>query len=420
MVRALTCTAVLILASCCLAEGLQFTGTVPKDWPTSAPAPLCIDLPAGSENQPIQLAWVNVRGGSSGAVAAWVEPADAINGTPARAWALWAAGAEDAGQPVQITLGDRQSPPRHAFEVKADGPAVNVVQRGRKILSYYHGEPDAAWKYPHTSFIHPIYGLDGEVLTQFMPVDHLHHRGLFWSWVRMEAKGKDLGEWWQPREIAVKPDELQTQYGTIFARLAADHTYVHKPKAGGPAEPFLTEHVVCRVFTPTDRGQAVDVDLTLTALVDGFRLGGTTTLNKGYGGMTLRFCDLNPKDRSSVRIVADGKDVSGKDLNHAAARWVDWTNRFPGPDGKPLDHYSGAALMVHPTHPPLPAAPPDWITRPYGPIGVCYPGLEMAEIPRDKPLRLKYRLLIHRNDPWSADVDRQYAAYAGDFHWKQD
>ena len=31
-------------------------------------------------------------------------------------------------------------------------------------------------------FIHPLYGLDGEVLTDDFPADHTYHRGVFWAW----------------------------------------------------------------------------------------------------------------------------------------------------------------------------------------------------------------------------------------------
>ena len=45
-----------------------------------------------------------------------------------------------------------------------------------------------------SSYVHPLYGLDGEVITDDFPKDHYHHRGLFWAWphVRVGTEETDL------------------------------------------------------------------------------------------------------------------------------------------------------------------------------------------------------------------------------------
>ncbi|MDR1269902.1 MAG: PmoA family protein, partial [Planctomycetaceae bacterium] len=42
-------------------------------------------------------------------------------------------------------------------------------------------------------YVHPLYGIDGEVLTDNAPKDHYHHHGVFWTWPHVgvhEADGK--------------------------------------------------------------------------------------------------------------------------------------------------------------------------------------------------------------------------------------
>jgi hypothetical protein len=71
--------------------------------------------------------------------------------------------------------------------------------------------------------------------------------------------------------------------------------------------------------------------------------------------------------------------------------------------------------MARPNHPDY---PPEWLMRFYGVLNVSWPGLNMAEIPRDKPVRLCYRLLIHRGDARETDVEAQYRIYTADWKWQ--
>ena len=94
---------------------------------------------------------------------------------------------------------------------RADGPgafrfadvdetSLGLWEGDRPILVYNHGarskKGDPAPK-PHSCYIHPIYGLDGEVLTDDFPADHLHHRGLFWAWPHVTVDGRHHDLWMQ-------------------------------------------------------------------------------------------------------------------------------------------------------------------------------------------------------------------------------
>jgi hypothetical protein len=277
-----------------------------------------------------------------------------------------------------------------------------------------------------TSYIHPLVGLDGEILTDCSPKDHYHQRGLFWAWVRIQKGDQTLGDWWQPKGIVLDPKYLNATNGPIFARFIADHDYVYQPNPGSkpasgvkPGERLFNERVVCRVFRTTPAGRAIDIDLTITALQDNMKIGGQTEKGKGYGGLTLRF-SRSPDGKGQAtepRIIADGRVIEEETVNHLKALWVDWTGMFLGPDQKRLTHRSGGAVFVHPSHPPLPVSPPEWITRAYGPINVAYPNLAMLDVPKTKPLRLRYRIWLHRNDANQAGVDNYYHAYAADWKW---
>ncbi|MGZ8921068.1 MAG: DUF6807 family protein, partial [Limisphaerales bacterium] len=61
-----------------------------------------------------------------------------------------------------------------------------AIYEGRlPVLVYNHGVIHRAGvptDRARSTYIHPLYGLDGEVLTDDFPKDHYHHRGLFWAW----------------------------------------------------------------------------------------------------------------------------------------------------------------------------------------------------------------------------------------------
>ena len=425
MIRAIAAIVVicLALAGGCHSPGESaqnvVCGVVPADWPAGQAHPVAVPLPSGLQQEPALVARIQIEG-SSGfrQVPAQIEPGG-IAGDQPRAWVLIAASADDRGRKIAVRLAPGSPTGHLATSAHYDDPQVVVDS----VLKYWQGTPSGNYRYPFTDYIHPVWGLDGEILTDLAPKDHLHHRGVFWAWVRHQAAGRPLGNWWVPNSgIACEPGAVRTTTGLVFAGFAASHFLKAVNKDGSPGEVavrdrsycqgrgrVLRDDVVCRVFPETKAGRAIDVDLTLVALADNVRIGGTLSLDKGYGGMTVRFAPA--KD---IRIVADGKPLAGDGVRQRAC-WADLTGIFTGPDGKPLPHRSGIALLVYPSHPDY---PPEWLMRFYGVLNVSWPGLNLAEVPKDKPVRLGYRLLIHRGDAREADVEAQYRVFTADWKWQ--
>lgn len=391
-------------------RGLVINGTAPLDWPADTTAPVAIPLPPDWPSPDALTARITFEGRPTRTVTAQCEH---VPGTGVRyAWVMLDVEPEARGRPVTVELTGRFD---QFFQpvclLNYDGRALHVNDiGGQPALAYVHGPPEADAPYPFTQYFHPIFGLDGEVLTDVYPADHRHHRGLFWAWVRHEHEGTSLGNWWIPRNIRSAPDELTFHSGPIFARFQSRHWLVHQPDGGGEEDRFLRDEVTCRIYPPTDNGRAFDIEIALRASRPGIRLGGTTTEDKGYGGLTFRFA---PAD--DVRIVADGTALDDDAIRHRAC-WADWSGVFQRPDGPDSDgRTSGAAILVHPAHPDY---PPQWLLRHYGILNVSFPGLEMREIPTDKPLVLRYRVWIHRGDAEAGSVQEQYLAYAADWQWE--
>jgi len=334
------------------AAGPAMRGVVPANWPADTPAPVVVPAPSQLKaDQPLEVL-LQIEGTSEPKrLAAQYEPADAPSGMPARVWFMWSGQTGDRGKAVTLRFEPGPRGPRpSAYRSRQADPQLQVATaEGQPVLSYWYGQPERGQKYPLNDFIHPVVGLDGEILTVVRPADEIHQRGLFWAWVRHERKGQPIGEWWVPMNIHAEPGEVGFTDGPLFARFAARHWWVHQPPETGQGERFVDEYVVCRTFQTAAHGRAIDIDLTLTALDDGVRIGGQTAKDKGYGGLAMRFGKA-----AQVKIEADTREVQMPDMNHLRARWVDWTGVFDGPGGKPLTRRSGTAIFGPPPPPPPP------------------------------------------------------------------
>lgn len=57
--------------------------------------------------------------------------------------------------------------------------AASVYEAGRPVLSYQRAPKSQQGRFERAAYVHPLYDLDGNVLTEDFPADHLHHRGVF-------------------------------------------------------------------------------------------------------------------------------------------------------------------------------------------------------------------------------------------------
>jgi hypothetical protein len=279
------------------------------------------------------------------------------------------------------------------FEPVGD-KALKLMEGDRPVLVYNQGvqlKAGVQEKYARSSYIHPIYGLDGEVITDDFPADHLHHRGLFWAWphVRIDNKEYDL---WTLIGIAHRFERwLSRRTEPDMAILGVENGwYVGDRKV-------MKERIWLRVHRPAADGRALDLDCTWTPLVPVTLTGAE---GKSYGGLTLRFAPGTEAD--TVITVPAGRTTEDLYMSHQP--WTDLTRGWTGQQKEP----SGAAIFVHPSHPDF---PPTWLTRHYGALCLGWPGVQPKPFPADVPIRCCYRVWVHRGRPDAARLAETYEAY---------
>ena len=284
-----------------------------------------------------------------------------------------------------------------AKSIKLECKAARGVTR--PVLVYNHGmisKPGVAARYNRACYIHPLYGLNGEIITEDFATDHRHHRGVWWSWPHIKIEGKEYNSW-IPAGIHYQHERwtLKTQ-GTAVGVLAAENGwYVGKKKV-------VQEHVWIVAYRAAGSTRVVDLELTWTPLDKPVTLQGAG--GKSYGGLSFRLGQAKDEPRANKRKdtkITVETGLTKRDLPNTRLKWADISGLVVGAKER-----SGCALFVAKDHPDF---PPTWLTRHYGPLCIGWPGVRPKTFFPGKPFRCRYRLFIHLGD---ADLDALKAAYA--------
>jgi hypothetical protein len=272
-----------------------------------------------------------------------------------------------------------------------DQKSLAVLQHDRAVLVYNFGEmslPEVRAAGTRSSYVHPIYGPDGEVLTDDFPADHYHHHGLFWGWPHVTIAGREY-DLWKMRGIRINFNRWLAKEATQkMAKLGIENGWFVGDKQVMKEEVWLTIHPATRC------GRRIDLSLSWTAIDEPIALGGAE--GKSYGGVSLRFA---PR-KNTVITVPSGR--ANGDLLITNLPWADLSAEFKGARGP-----SGIALFVDPTHPDY---PPEWMTRDYGLLAVGWPGVRSQILPAGKPVTCGYRLWVHHGAPNAAEIQKHSRA----------
>ncbi|HEY5912621.1 MAG TPA: DUF6807 family protein [Verrucomicrobiae bacterium] len=237
-----------------------------------------------------------------------------------------------------------------------------------------------------STYLHPVYGLDGEVLTDDFPKDHYHHRGLFWAWPHVKTGGKEY-DLWMIKGAEQRFERWLVKEAGQKALLKVENGWY----AG--AKKIVQEQVTLEVHPAEADSRAIDIELVLTPLDQSVTLAGAE--GKSYGGLTLRFA---PRTNTVITTpLGNGQE----DLPMTRLPWADLSAEFAG-----AKQASGAAIFVAPSHPDF---PPMWLTRHYGVLCLGWPGVDARTFEPDKTIRLQYRVWIHRA---AADAGRLKQAFS--------
>jgi hypothetical protein len=235
-----------------------------------------------------------------------------------------------------------------------------------------------------STYLHPVYAPDGTLLTDDFNPNHAHHRGIFWGWPEITVGGKKGDIWtvgaFQERFVRWKGRDTS---GSV-ARLAVENGWYdgdHK---------FVKEDVEILTHPVEGNRRVLEFSFRFEAVGDPVTIVGTPDQKKGFGGFAFRFATPDGGGGSKTVIRTD-QGISEQDGVMSRHPWA----QISGIDkGKP----AGARVEDDPSNPGYPHN--GWLMRhELCCLNISYPGLDPVVLKPDKPLVLKYRVILFSGDP---------------------
>ncbi|MEW5899934.1 MAG: DUF6807 family protein [Acidobacteriota bacterium] len=275
--------------------------------------------------------------------------------------------------------------------------SLTIRDEKADVLTYRYGDQlknGIDPRYTQSSYIHPLFSLDGRVLTDDSPADHLHHHGLFWTWPVVRTRDLSTATW-EPklprlRQFFVRWLKREPEKDSFL--LSIENAWKIEGK-----EVVAKEIVTLRIHPADQLGRAIDFELSVEAVGRPLELQGTQDQKKGYGGLCFRGAPMF----TGAALTTDEAPLK-EDVIHTPSRWADISTQE-----------LGVSIFVSPGHPDFPTK---WMIRNSyaGLINVSWPGLSAVVLKPGEPVILRYRIYVHRGDASAGGVTAAYRRFLGE------
>ncbi len=237
--------------------------------------------------------------------------------------------------------------------------------------------PDSAIDptYRRSTYIHPLFSLDGHIITDDFPADHPHHHGIWWGWPLVNTRGTTVSNW-APTTPSLHHHFIRLtdkQEGQTLS-FTTETDWVLDTKTT-----VAKEWATITIHPRQPHSRRIEIDLKIDALGGPLTLQGAPEQNKGYGGLSFR----GAPDLKRVPILTD-EGSSDTDLVYVTRRWISLATPQYGIRFTPHSSY--------------PSYPPRWLARNSyaGYISLSWPGLPPVTLDPATPVNLRHEIIIHR------------------------
>ncbi len=285
------------------------------------------------------------------------------------------------------------------LSMKKTDKGILITEGDRDVLLYRTAEQNAGGKCVRCNYIHPLYGVDGSVLTEDAPSDHPHHRGVFWAWHQIYVGDKQVADQWELKDFEqeiIEFEFMKQRSGNVILKTEVDWLSDNW-KIDGKEMPFIKEFTQMEVWPTVGKVRRIDFEIHLRALEDGIKLGGSDD-EKGYGGFSVRM--KLPDD-----VAFSGPDGEVEPMNTAVTSpgYINIAGKT-GLNGKP----GGIVIIDHPDNPGYPQS---WIIRNKNSMqNARWPGSQPVEVKVATPLILKYTMLVYSGKMKNKKIQRFIAS----------
>lgn len=269
------------------------------------------------------------------------------------------------------------------FAVNENHEGLALLENGQPVFFFQRLPKSSTENNVYNNYLHPLYDLNGDTLTEEFPEDHPDHRGIFWAWHQLYIQGKSVGDGWIMEDVAFDVVDLKTVLDKEKVQLNVHVLWKSENFENG--KPFVEEQTSIIVHQRQKELRKIDFEISLKALVPGVQLGGSDDI-KGYGGFCARI-----KLPKSLSFTSSNGTVSPQEGQVVAGAWMDFSHYDSARQAE-----SGLTILCHPSTPNYPAP---WILRQRGSMqNIVFPGSERMDLSMNEPTVLRYRLIIHKGN----------------------
>ena len=255
---------------------------------------------------------------------------------------------------------------------------IALFEAGAPIL-FYRNQPEPGREAWRTNYVHPLYSVDGTVITEDAPQDHLHQRGVYWAWRRLLVDGVVVADGWVGDRFVLEVAS-PTPHPWPDGSMQIDAHATWRAPVNGVEAAIIEESSSIRAYPLADGHRRIDFEVRLRALRRGVQLAGTDD-EKGYSGVSLRFArsdqlsffsagqSLEPQ----VGAVRTGEEVT-----------FHWSSPAPGWPGSIRASCRVNNQAWH-----------SWVLRREPSMQNCaYPGRNPVDVPQGRPLHIVVSLQL--------------------------
>lgn len=258
------------------------------------------------------------------------------------------------------------------------------------VLAYQISEKSQNGAYKRSNYIHPLYSLNGTVLTEDFPEDHLHHRGIFWAWHQLYIDKKRIGDGWEIKNFSWEVTSVKAIPTTSSAKAIQAEIFWKSNlwlDSSGKPKPFVKENTSITVHPKNHNYRVIDIAISLTALEENITIGGSEN-DKGYGGFSARI-----KLPDDIIFTSSSGTQTPTNLPIEASNWMDISGSFEKENQR-----SGLTILCHKNNPGISNR---WILRKKRSMQNAvypFPGAQPVQLLKNTPTVLRYRLIVHDGD----------------------
>ncbi|MDO5968946.1 PmoA family protein [Flavivirga aquimarina] len=289
-----------------------------------------------------------------------------------------------------------------SVKLKIQDDGVLFKEGKDSILFYQTANKELNGKYKRSNYIHPLYSLDGKILTEDFPEDHPHHRGIFWAWHQLYIGDKRIGDGWIIKNFEWQVLSVEALKNKGKARSIKAHVVWKSPlwlDENGNKKPLVSEYTTITVFPTKQNYRQIDIEIALIAKEPNTRIGGSED-KKGYGGFSPRIQLVE-----DIIFTSSTGMVEPQNLPIEAGGWIDISGAL-GHEGS----MAGISILSHHKNP---GYPNPWILRSKRSMQNAvypYPGANAVSLSNVEPTVLRYRILIH-NGITASEISSQHIQY---------